>query len=49
MKEDKKKDYSISEWLRIAKLHWAIDFQPRNYGFYPAEECRFNAYVETRK
>ena len=49
MKEDKEQDYTTEEALRIAKLHWAIDFQPREYGFYPAEERRFNAYVEAQQ
>ena len=40
---------TLEEALQIAKLHWAIDFQPRNYGFYPAEERRFNEWVEAQQ
>ena len=40
---------TLEEAIRIAKLHWAIDFQQRDYGFSNAEERQFQAWVQSQR
>ena len=40
---------TLEEALRIAKLHWAIDFQRRDYGFDKALEKKWLAFIMAEK